>query len=344
MTEKAHAPITEETTDHLPEVSSGIFGNFSTRVTTQYEKLLEQEAMPADPDEVIHLGTLEADSPERAQLLRAGIPSSAIDDGNVSRKELIDAGFAFLNKIGGGEKALIATTVKMSDGSAADTRQRTLLTTAELDAIKQSQGPSDPTANEHTRIMMIDFLQASKEVASMETEIKKVLFKEAQRRVLDSGNEENIALLGKFFQSIAKSGDNYRIGFVIDHCAANLGITRIGGIPISVFSSRSGILRGEPSPFLDSGYHFDVNDDVTIYPEDPTKTRRLNSVVVHLLSRGIHEEGASTNGSHDQTYITDKEFLKLVETFDESDVDLYDNEMIETFTTRLLENVKELNA
>lgn len=344
MTEKAHVPTTEETVNHLPEASSGTFGNFSTQVTTQYERLLEQEALPADPNEVIHLGELRVDSPEWAQLLQSGISSSAIETGDISRKELLDAGFAFLNKIGGGEKALIATTIIMNDDSIVDTGQRTLLTTAELDTVRQSQGSSESAANEQTRIAMIDFLQASKEIAAMEPEIKKALFKEAQRRVLDSGNEENIGLLGNFFQSIAESGDNYRLGFVIDHCAANLNLTRIGGIPISAFSSRSEALHGRPSPFLDSGYHFDVNDDVTIYPEDPTKTRRLNSVVVHLLSRGIHEEGASVNGSHDQTYMTDKEFTELLGTFDESDVDLYDDEMIETFMARLLENAKQSEA
>jgi hypothetical protein len=32
---------------------------------------------------------------------------------------------------------------------------------------------------------------------------------------------------------------------------------------------------------------------------------------IHLLSRGLNEMGASSNGSHDQTYITDYEFQQM---------------------------------
>ena len=337
--EQRHVPSADTIIDHSG-VMPGIAGDFSPQVVSLYENLLEQEAVPADPEEIIHLGTVKAGSPEWTRLLQAGLPSSTIEAGNVTRRELLHAGFAFLNKIGGGEKALISTTIRMEDGSIVDTGQRTLLTSSELDAVQRSQDSLDTASNEQIRLAMIDFLQASKEVMGFKSEIKNAMFKEAQKRILESGNEEDLASIGELFQSILDSGDNHKLAFMIDHCVANISITKVGGIPIDIYASRSNVLQGAPSPFLDSGYHFGINDDVTIYPDDPAKTKRLNSVVVHLLSRGLSEEGVSVNNSHDQTYISGKEFKELVESLDESDSDLYANEAIETFITRLLESAK----
>lgn len=67
-----------------------------------------------------------------------------------------------------------------------------------------------------------------------------------------------------------------------------------------------------PSPFLNSGYHFRSNLDVTLYPYNPANTRRINGVTVHLLSRGVDEIGGSMNTSHDQTYITASEYTEEV--------------------------------
>jgi hypothetical protein len=337
----SHEVVVDMVIDHSDGVMTGIFDDFSPQVVSIYENLLEQEAAPADPDEIIHLGTVEVGSLEWMQLLQAGVPQPTIEAGNVTRKELLDAGFAFLNKIGGVEKSLISTIIEMEDGSTVDTGQRVLLTGSELDAVQRSQGSFDMANNEQIRLTMIDFLQASKEVMSFKPEIKIAIFKEAQKRILDSGNEESLALIGGLLQSIIESGNNRKLAFMIDHCVANLSITKVGGIPIDMYASRSSILQGVPSPFLDSGYHFDTNDDVTIYPDDPTKTRRLNTVVVHLLSRGLNEEGVSINDSHDQTYITSKEFTELVKSFDESDSGFYDNEAVETFIARLLESARQ---
>jgi hypothetical protein len=340
----SHEAVGDTVIDHSDGIMTGIFDDFSPQVVSIYENLLEQEAAPADLNEIIPLGTVEVGSLECEQLLQAGISQSTIEAGNVTRKELLNAGFAFLNKIGGGEKSLISTIIKMEDGSTVDTGRRVLLTGSELDVVQHSQGSFNMANNEQVRLTMINFLQASKEVMGFKPEIKNAIFKEAQNRIFDSGNEESLALIGGLFQSIIESGDNRKLAFMIDYCVANLSITKVGGIPIDMYASRSSILQGAPSPFLDSGYHFDTNDDVTIYPDDPTKTRRLNSVVVHLLSRGLNEEGASINDSHDQTYITSKEFTELINSFDESDSGFYDNEVVETFIVRLLENARREGA
>lgn len=290
---------------------------------------------------MIRLGAVGVDSLEGIQLLRAGVSPATIETGNLTRNQLLDAGFAFLNMIGGGEKPLITATIEMEDGSIVDTGQRRLLTDTELNTVQRLYGSRDTASNEQTRLAMIDFFQMSKESIRLLPQTKATIFSEAQRKILESGNEEHILLISRLFQSIVTSDSGHELAFMIDNCLAKLDIVKVGGIPVDMYASRSGILQGAPSPFLDSGYHFDTNDDVTIYPDDPTRTRRLNSVVVHLLSRGVNEVGSSDNGSHDQTYITDGEFREMMTSVDES---RHDNEVVETFITRLLEKARQNDA
>jgi len=342
---EGHDPVLGTHGDHVltQDMTSGAYGNFSRHTVSFYEDLLEQEAAPADPNEVINLGRVTADSFEQERLLQAGVAPSAIETGNVTRKMLLDAGFVFLNRIGDGEKPLIATTVELDDGSVINTRQRTLLTDIELTAVRREQNNFDATTNERIRFAMIDFLQASKDAVRAKSEIKKIMFQEAQGRILERGSEEDITLIAGLFQSIMESGNSYELAALVERCTANLDIARVGGVPVDMFALRSVALQGVPSPFLDSGYHFDANDDVTIYPDDPARTRRLNSVVVHLLSRGLNEQGSSNNGSHDQTYITSEEFVQLLESLDKN-AGPYDDTLIETFIVRLLESAKEKRA
>lgn len=75
---------------------------------------------------------------------------------------------------------------------------------------------------------------------------------------------------------------------------------------------------------------------MTLYPDNPSQTRRLNSVVVHLLSRGVNQMGASLNGSHDQTYITSAEFDELLPALQADSTDQYNPEASRIVTMRLL--------
>jgi hypothetical protein len=74
------------------------------------------------------------------------------------------------------------------------------------------------------------------------------------------------------------------------------------GFPAEIVVGRQAKLTGFPSPFIDSGYHFEDYPDITLCSDDYTKTRRLNMVVAQLLSRGLCKIGDSSNGSHDQAY------------------------------------------
>lgn len=65
--------------------------------------------------------------------------------------------------------------------------------------------------------------------------------------------------------------------------------------------SRVGALHGVHSPFLDSGFVFSDNPDVTVNPEKGG-VFRVNMMVFHLMSRGLSEMGNGGEKSFDQSY------------------------------------------
>jgi hypothetical protein len=127
----------------------------------------------------------------------------------------------------------------------------------------------------------------------------------------------------------------------MDSCIQGIDVLTIRGVPFSLYPTRFNILRGEFSPFLDSGFQFGNNLDITLHPNDHEKTLRLNMVTVHLLSRGLSETGESQNGSHDQTYMTPSEFDKVL-SGENSDMALEDNSLIQIVADRLISRARSL--
>ncbi len=287
---------------------------------SHYQSLQERESDPLDRDEVVHLMGLSQQMSEYRHLLNCGVNAVALERRQVTRGELMDAGYVFLNRIGGGEKPLLNAVIPMGVQSF-DIGARVLLTQEELDAViaHQRANPeeygTEGVEAEELRQDMLSFLrEAEVEWAQFKRKYQ-AAFSAALELISEdpeySADEQMVA--DYLEQAYMKDGaSKANIGYLIQECVQGLNLAVIRGIPIGVMPTRRAALNGVGSPFLDSGFHFDVNHDVTLHPEDPTKTRRLNMAVIHLLSRGLNEMGASSNDSHDQHYISSGEYARDV--------------------------------
>lgn len=95
-----------------------------------YVELTELEKRMPDMDEVIAV-RLTPMSPEWEGLKKVGVQLSPLGAVEITRGQLLEAGFIFLNVIGGGEKPLISSTIDIG-GTRHDFSQRVLLTRQSL--------------------------------------------------------------------------------------------------------------------------------------------------------------------------------------------------------------------
>jgi len=268
---------------------------------TLLRDLIEQESAEPDMDEIIRI---------------PGLPYELAQFSSVRREALLTAGFVFLNKLGGGEKPIIDAMIPFGD-KLLDVGSKVLLTNPELDAVfayqrlHPDQFGTGNLCMQELREDMLAFLKEAEDACSniMKENIRAcraaLLLIERDRTYSDQDRQVLLSFFD-YVQSVS--------GFpgLIGECVAGLDILTVRGIPIEVLPSRYQVLNGIASPFLNSGLHFGLNQDVTLYPNDPTRTRRLNMAVVHLLSRGLNEMGESSNSSHDQRYITSAEYIREV--------------------------------
>lgn len=96
---------------------------------------------------------------------------------------------------------------------------------------------------------------------------------------------------------------------IVGELCADIPLQTINGMPFDYGWNRIAKLLGEPSPFLDSGFVFNENIDLTFYPPEQANPLRLNIAVVHLLSRGICETGSGPES--DQKYITARQYRDM---------------------------------
>lgn len=302
-----------------------------------YSSLVDMESKSADPSEEIQVGFLHPGSAEFSHLKEAGIDSAALNNGKIRRQELVDAGYAFVNRIGAGEKPIINAAIpadREGQNPYVSYGAKALLTRDELDQLVSFQeegaaASAEKTELDATRQDMISFLKECQEACSGLRERQIQLFQQAAEKIMtDPGysGEDRQSLIDFFNQEDTQQNS----GFLLEACLAGINVLKVRGVPIDMVQTRFAKLRGSPSPFLDSGFHFGNNYDVTLFPNDPSKTKRLNMVVVHLLSRGINEMGASNNNSHDQDYMTIDLYREMLlgraadqdQSFSEDDINL----------------------
>lgn len=314
-------------------VSFATAGNFARQSYAAYEELLRQENEPADPSEMIAV-PVRFGSTEAAMLQASGVGQEVIESGKIARSDLMKAGFVFINTIGGGEKPLLSTVIEGEDnGQPVNTGQRLLLTQAELDAVRALQPDSTTEENEMARLLMLGFMHQARGAYSERLERERSILRAAQNKIVVD-NEDGAQLVGGYFSDLLKSGDD-AFNWAAKEWLAGLDTASVGAIPVDMYASRQAAIHGAPSPFLDSGYHFSENIDITLYPNDYNRTLRLNAVVVHLLSRGLNQMGSSMNGSHDQTYVTSNEFMNLLPLAIETDESM-EQSAIEVVADRIL--------
>lgn len=347
----------------MAEQSSVAHGNMHPLATEFYDVLIRQEQEPPDPNEHLVVSGITPDSVESGQLTALGISESQIRAGDFTRAQLLEAGFVFMNRLGGGEKALISGSFPATaDAPLLDTHRRVLLTGDELARIGAHQRAARTEAGlgdidiESTRLGMLNFLLQALDAKETQGEEADRLFRQAQGYLVETAaqktaaqkdldavyeyfDKEKIIYFDKDKEKIIVSTWIY--DFLRDHCLAGLDQLYVQDVPIEMFKTRMSALEGAPSPYLESGFRFSLNPDVTLYPNDHAKTRRLNMASIHLLSRGLDEEGSSVNGSHDQTYVTAAEFQQILDDAKTSGTALSSPEKVKLVAARLVAAARE---
>ncbi|MFH1089326.1 MAG: hypothetical protein V1716_02800 [Candidatus Uhrbacteria bacterium] len=291
---------------------------------SSYDLLKKNESQEADRNEAIFIVGLKKSSPEFSRLQAAGVDPVALEEGRITRGELLDAGYVFLNRLGAGEKPILNAVIPLGesrDEQLLDVGSRALLNQEELDAVINYQqqraeefGTNGIETEELRRDMLVFLEESVREARDIRNKLL-AAFSAVQRKILsDPKYLQDIPILKDFFGELFKDrqAGNQELYFIINECLLGVDLVFARGIPIDAPSFRLGKLSGAPSPFLDSGFHFAVNYDVTLYPYDKEKTRRLNMPVIHLLSRGLNEMGGSLNDSHDQQYITSGQYAQEI--------------------------------
>jgi hypothetical protein len=316
-----------------------------------YNDIKTAEAAKPNPEEIIRLHPIrQGENPEYDILLSHGVTEEEINSGLIARQKLLDAGFVFHNKIGGGEKPLLNAEI-----NGVDYGKRTLLTQDELDTVIAFQAKYPGTFGlqghslEDVRKDMLLFLHTATDPRQIGMKHRSSVFYKATEgrrdarkqftgspddwRVVDAYLKDWYALIEATFESLSPSeklafDNNFNLfksekekGFMEAHCSdiypwpepdpnANfLAPHTSRGFRVGKSEVRRGKLQGSPSPFLDSGFHFEENQDLTLFFPDKS-ARRLNTAVFHLASRGLSEMGRSNNGSFDQQYFTLGEYVE----------------------------------
>ncbi len=303
-----------------------------------YEMLVIQESQPPhDPLEVIPSGKITKDDPEFVTLLETGVSAEDISIGNLTREQLLNAGFVFNNyPFPSVEKPLLNVTI-----NGVNYGQRKFLTQEELDMIKEFQRANpemygdERIESDEFRKDVLSMLISSNYALPMHIE-HKVNFLRACAANLDyplenlygsSSREKNPRLVQinavykqlwaeykkiNFTNPVNIYGDEQE--FIANHLADIMNWTESDpsnwyrlsarGCQARHVDSRVTKLNGIPSPFLNSGFHFGrifKNPDFTVIGKDG-KPFRVNLMVLHLLSEGISEMGDGTQQDGDQDY------------------------------------------
>lgn len=309
-------------------------------VRQQYNVLLRAESIPADPEARIPIGLLTPDDRDYQRFIARGIPPHHIASGSLLRRELRQAGFAFINNfhLDGNtrrsEKPIIAATIPL-EGEAVDLGAFSFLTQEELTGVTafQQQHPerfaSRDVSGETIRKDMLSLLLGhaflgvspplSGPVNALRVSIKPDHYDFWDRRLI-AAYKKHVLYAGLQLYGFADWDRRYEADAAFmqtyfsdiypwteeDAHKKNeqppVRSARRNGLKIE---QRVGALQGQPSPFLDSGFRFGINPDEYL-AIDGLGTRRINMVVFHLLSRGLSQMG---RGEIDQQYITLGEYV-----------------------------------
>lgn len=301
-----------------------------------YKTLVKQEFVVADPNELIFIGPIKRDDHEYQKLVETGVPEQAISERRITRRDLLNAGFAFNNQpLLAIEKPLINAVI-----NGVNYGERKLLTREELEIVKQYQRQypelygSEETASDEFRKDLLSFILTSQDVLPdyiknrvnflrlcinnittpyFSFEAKSQYDKDKLTRKVNPIYKKLIDI----YRSAVISKDNFYQDEVriIENDLADVmpweeqeGFNRFNitarGKRAMLIESRRIRLNGLPSPFFDSGFHFPSNignPDYTVIGSNG-KLFRVNMLVFHLTSRGVSEMGDDTQKDGEQDY------------------------------------------
>jgi len=293
---------------------------------------------------------IDTDSAEFVHLVESRVDLTDIKNRNLTRQLLINAGFVFVNRIGGGEKPIINASIPIKSATGASLEvnfgTKVLLTKDELEQVLDYQSSLDGEAAEDIDIDlirkdMLSFLNESREANLQRDETEGQAIMAAMERIMEGEtySAEDKELLTQFLKSGTDDKRKKDFRWIVQACLSGIDLLKVRNIPVEMMDIRSSKLAGVASPYLDSGFHFGTNCDVTLFPNDPSRTRRLNMVVIHLLSRDLSEMGASLNNSHDQEYATARWYADLVLNQSGPDISVSESDL-DLIAGRLLYRIK----
>jgi len=275
-----------------------------------FRALMYAENRKPEPTDQFFIGSIQSGTIEYDELHKIGISEEELSKGRFTRQQLVDAGFFFINRIGGGEKPLLSGDFPdpNNPGQMLNYGNRLLLTREELETVYAYQC-SRPDI----------FGLRGEDVNDVRSDLLMFAARASWRPPFDNyidlaqqaipyktsvpGSElepEDWQLLDRYWDYLAKEYNRQhpddpdtnfrakaRAEFIRTHCAdlANW-VSNPDGKEIDMFNnqttrgcrtqsvgSRSAKVRDNPSPFLDSGFVFDYNFDASVFEEGPADVR-----------------------------------------------------------------------
>ena len=292
-----------------------------------YSDLRRREQRGPLPEDVIKAGYVKPGSVEYQTLLDSGLTPAQLEQRTFTRKELLDAGYKFVNILGNGEKGVINGVVTDPEtGETADFTGRTFLTQAELEMVyrfQQSQpevyGLQGEDLDEVRKDMTSFALEAVAEPAFQDNMDfrDQLMYDDKVGYGPSVGDAEDWKAVKAFWDRREKAyRKNHKEAkgfaplwavqeeFAREHCQdlytwtdkENTGFMdafrtkQIRGHAVSSTPSRIGKLTGQPSPFLESGFVFADNFDANVFLDGKPDQRSDNQLRIN--SATIHLAGA----------------------------------------------------
>ena len=309
----------------------------------QYRGIIREIRKRPDPDDIIGLGYKDS-SEELEALVKRGVASHKGHAVAGRRGDLLEEGLAFKNTIGGNEKPLIKGTIGGIDFGARIllSKEEIELALKYQQTLRPQLCPEEWSA---VHIDMLQFLFSSTYLnespfipSSMVGVVHHFINEPHHFLAYDNPTLTSIRcnpkdLMEGYYRLLwyqYEQEDQKRFkdtglrydkkfqfhDFVVRKLFENdprLYLPFIGvdfkhprKIEFDYWDIREGKVYGEPDPFLDSGFIFGFNPDVTILLNGAM--RRLNSVSLVLALHGLDEVGNGLPYSCDQDYLTMGEF------------------------------------
>ncbi len=291
---------------------------------TYYGSLRSGENRQPMPDDPIRV-RINPDNVEHERLVDSGLPEEKLENGNLTRQELLDAGFCFINTLGNGEKGIISGIVDDPDSDlSVDFTGRKLLTKEELQlayryqlAHPETYGLQGQDVEEVRKDMMSFLMQSSaqplfgsKEHAVVDImsdqsfmygvredgyslddwkTVEAYVDKRAKLMMRDNPSITDIqaGILAQNELVEACCGDLYES---VDDSVGHFNAKSVRGQNTqSLMMMRQGSLQGQPSPFLESGLVFGGNLDVNVFTGADADIRSTDQLRMNIAT--VHLAG-----------------------------------------------------